>query len=81
MEIRIQIGKGGRLVVPAKLREALQIKAGDEVVARLEGGSLRLIPLHRAVALAQQAVKKYVPQGGSLVDDLIQARREEVGRD
>jgi bifunctional DNA-binding transcriptional regulator/antitoxin component of YhaV-PrlF toxin-antitoxin module len=81
METRIQIGKGGRLVVPVKLRNALQIKAGDEIVARLENDSIRLIPMRQAVALAQKAVKQYVPKGTSLVDDLIKARREEAGRE
>jgi bifunctional DNA-binding transcriptional regulator/antitoxin component of YhaV-PrlF toxin-antitoxin module len=81
METRIQIGKGGRLVVPVKLRNALKIKAGDEIVARLENDSIRLIPLHQAVKLAQDAVKQYVPQGVSLVDDLINSRREDARRE
>jgi len=75
---RIQIRKGGRLVVPAKLRKALKIKEGDEIVARLENDSIRLIPLQYAVNLAQKAVKQYVPHGVSLVDELIKARREEA---
>jgi AbrB family looped-hinge helix DNA binding protein len=78
MEFRTQITKGGRLVVPAKLRKALQIEAGDEVVLKLENGSLRLIPLHHAITLAQQTVRKYVPKEVSLVDELIQARRAEA---
>jgi AbrB family looped-hinge helix DNA binding protein len=78
MEIRVQIRKGGRLVVPVKLRKALNIKAGDEIVARLENDSIRLIPVQQAVKLAQKAVKQYVPKGVSLVDELIKARREEA---
>jgi bifunctional DNA-binding transcriptional regulator/antitoxin component of YhaV-PrlF toxin-antitoxin module len=78
MEIRLQMGKGGRLVVPVKLRRALNIQAGDEFVARIENNSIRLIPLQQAVILAQQAVRKYVPEGVSLVDELIKARREEA---
>ena len=78
MEFKTQITKGGRLVVPAKLRKALQIEAGDEVVLRLENGSHRLIPLHQAVSLVQEAVRKYVPEGVSLVDELIEARRTEA---
>lgn len=78
MEYKTQITKGGRLVVPAKLRKALQLEAGDEVVLRLEKGALRLIPLHQAISLAQEAVRKYAPEGVSLVDELIQARRAEA---
>ena len=64
--------------MPAKLRKALQLETGDEVVLRLENGSLRLIPLHQAISLAQEAVHKYAPKGVSLVDELIQARRAEA---
>jgi AbrB family looped-hinge helix DNA binding protein len=78
MENRAQIGKGGRLVVPAKLRKALNIKTGDQVVVRLENDSIRLIPVHQAVAMAQKTVSQYVPKGTSLVDDLIKERRKEA---
>jgi len=81
MEFRVQVRSGGRFVLPSKLRKELQIKAGDEIVLRLENGSVRLVPLHQAVIIAQQTVKKYVPQGTSLVEDLIQARKEEATRE
>ena len=79
METKLKMGKGGRLVLPIELREALQVKAGDTLVARLENDSIRLISLRQAVILAQQAVRKYVPEEVSLVDELIKARREEAG--
>ena len=66
------------MVVPVKLRKALNIKIGDEVIVLLENDSIRLIPIQQAVNLAQKAVKQYVPKGVSLVDELIKARREEV---
>jgi bifunctional DNA-binding transcriptional regulator/antitoxin component of YhaV-PrlF toxin-antitoxin module len=78
METRIQIRNGGRFVLPANFRKALKIKTGDEMILRIEGDSLRLIPLQQAVRMAQKAVRQYVPKGKSLVDDLVQARREEA---
>jgi AbrB family looped-hinge helix DNA binding protein len=81
MEIRTQISKSGRLVVPAKYRKALNIQAGDEIILRLENDSIRLIPYHQAVALAQKRVREFVPEGVSLVDTLIQERRAEASRD
>jgi len=77
MKFKVQVHSGGRVVLPSKLRKELNIQNGDEIVLRLENGSIRLVPLHQAVLIAQQSVKKYVPKGTSLVDDLIQARREE----
>ena len=81
MEFKVQIHSGGRFVLPAKLRKELQIKVGDEIVLRLENGFIRLVPLHQAVSIAQQTVKKYVPKGTSLVADLIQARKEEAAHE
>jgi len=81
MEFRVQVHSGGRFVLPSKLRKELQIKAGDEIVLRLENGSIRLVPLHQAVIIAQETVKKYIPKGTSLVADLIQARKEEAAHE
>jgi len=81
MEFRVQVHSGGRFVLPSKLRKELQIKAGDEIILHLENGSIRLVPLHQAVKIAQQTVKKYVPKGTSLVADLIQARKEEAAHE
>jgi bifunctional DNA-binding transcriptional regulator/antitoxin component of YhaV-PrlF toxin-antitoxin module len=78
METKVQIRKGGRLVVPFYLRKALKIKTGDEIIVRLENDTIRLIPLQQAVILAQKAVKPYVPDEVSLVDELIKARRDEA---
>ncbi len=81
MDSRVQIDKGGRLVVPVELRRALKIKSGDELLIRLEKNSLRLIPIQQAVSLAQQSVKRYAPKGVSQVDELIEERKEEAGSD
>ena len=81
MEYRVQVHAGGRFVLPSKLRKELQIKTGDEIVLQLENGSIRMVPLNQAVVIAQQSVKKYVPNGTSLVDGLIQARRDEAAHE
>jgi len=80
MEIRTHISSNGRLIVPAKFRKALKIKAGDELVLRLENDTLLLIPLRQAVNMAQKRVRNYVPEGKSLVDELFQERREDASR-
>jgi AbrB family looped-hinge helix DNA binding protein len=81
MDFRVQIDSGGRFVLPAKIRKELHIKPGDDIVLRLENGSVNLVPLHQAVKLAQQTIRKYNPQGTSLVEDLIQARKEEAAHE
>lgn len=81
MEFRVQMHSGGRFVLPSRLRKELKIKPGDEVILRLENGSVRLLPLAQAVTYAQQTVRRYIKEGTSLVDDLIDSRREEAGLD
>ena len=81
MEARVQIDNGGRFVVPVNFRKALKIKAGDEIIVRLENDSIRLIPLQQAIQFAQNAVKRYVPEGESLVEGLIKMRREEAAHE
>ena len=81
MENVTQIGKSGRITIPAKMRAALGVKTGDEVLIRLENGTIRMIPLGHAIRLAQRRVKKYVPEGVSLVEELIRSRREEAARE
>lgn len=79
MEFRVHIHSGGRLVLPSRLRRELKIKPGDEIILRLEDGSVRLLPLPQAISYAQQTVRGYIKEGTSLVDDLIESRREEGG--
>ncbi len=76
-----RIGEGGRLVIPAELRKALRLNPGDEVVLVLEEDGLRLMTLEQAIKWAQALVRSFVPEGVSLVDELLQERREEAARE
>jgi len=81
MENATQIGKDGRITIPASIRAALGIKPGDVILVRLENSSIRVIPLKQAVQLAQQTLRKYVPEDTSLVEALVRARREEAAHE
>jgi bifunctional DNA-binding transcriptional regulator/antitoxin component of YhaV-PrlF toxin-antitoxin module len=73
--------KNGGIIIPLKLRKALDLQAGDGILMRLENGSVRLLPLRQAVALVQKHVRQYVPEGVSLVDTQIQEHRDEATRE
>ena len=77
--IRTAVGKNGRIVVPAHYRRSLGLKPGDEVVLVLEENEIRLMSVKEAVRRAQAVVRRYIPAGRSLVDELIRERREEAG--
>lgn len=75
-EGRVRVNENGRIVIPASFRDALGIKAGDTVVLRLDNDELRVMTLRQKIARSQQIVRKYVPKGTSLVDELISERRQ-----
>jgi len=74
------IGEGGRLVIPAAYRKAMGIKPGDEVLLSFEDGEIRVVSTRQAVARAQTLVRRYIPKGRSLSEELIKERREEAAR-
>lgn len=77
---KTKISEGGRLVIPATYRKRLGIKPGDHVFLVLDEGELRVLTPHRAIQRAQALVRRYVPRGKRLSDELIRDRRQEAGR-
>ena len=73
----VKLGSNGRLVVPAPYRKALGVGEGDELVMHLEDGELRLSTRKVALRKAQERVRRYIPAGLSLSDELIAQRHEE----
>lgn len=78
---RFKIGPGGRVVIPADVRQALGVVEGDTLLATLVDGELRLQSPRLALRRAQAMVRAAIPAGVSLVDDLLAERRREVERD
>lgn len=72
------MGQNGRVVIPAEMRHALGLKAGDEVVMRLEAGEIRLVALRDSVRHARELFRRHVPAGVPVVDELIASRRQEA---
>ena len=80
LQTRTKIGQRGRVVIPARYRRALGLKPGDEVVLALEEEEVRLFTPMRAVQPAQTSVRRYVPEGRSLAQELLAERRMETRR-
>jgi bifunctional DNA-binding transcriptional regulator/antitoxin component of YhaV-PrlF toxin-antitoxin module len=76
--IDLQLGPGGRVVIPAVYRKAMKVKEGDRVMARVVDGELRLITPEMAVRKAQKWVRETIPAEVDLVEDLLEMRRQEV---
>ncbi len=76
-----RIGPGGRVVLPAAYRRALGLEAGDRVVLVLGEDAITVLSPGKALARAQEVVRRYVPQGTSLSSELIAERRREAARE
>ena len=79
--VKVRLGPDGRIVVPAAIREALGLKEGDVLFARLEGGEIKLLTPQAAMMRAQAIVRQFIPDNVSLVDELIADRRREAARE
>lgn len=77
-QIKTRLGEGGRIVIPVEYRQALGLQVGDEVIVRMEDGEIRIFTLRQALKRAQEIVRRYIPEGRSLVDELIAERRREA---
>lgn len=76
----IRIGAQGRLVVPAALRKALGLQAGDTLVARVEDGRL-VLETRASIKRRLQARYRQVVPDRCLSDELIAERRVEARRE
>ena len=77
----VALGAAGRLVIPVEFRRALGMKPGDKLMVRLEGNELRIYTRREGIKRAQELVRKYVPEGVSLADELIAERRAEAAKE
>ena len=76
--VRTAIGPGGRVVIPAAYRKALEVDEGDYIVMQMDGDELRVVNDEKEFERARAVLAKYVPEGVSLVDELIAERRREA---
>lgn len=70
--IPIKLGEQGRLVIPAPLQEAMGLKSGDELLARVEDGCLVFEPRAAIVARVRARFRDVT---GSLAEELLVERR------
>ena len=66
------------MVIPAEYRAALGIEEGDAVYMRLDGEELHMVSDATEIQRVREMIDRYVPEGMSLVDELIRERRREA---
>ena len=79
--VRLKIDSAGRVLIPASIREAMELEEGTVVLAWLEHGELHLVGAKAASAHAQRLTRELIAGRDSLADQLIADRREEARRE
>ena len=77
----VELGAGGRLVIPAPMRAALGMKVGDRLTVRLEGDELRVHTQMASIRRIQEWVQKLDPENKHGVDEFIAERQREAARE
>lgn len=76
--IAIQVSQGGRIVIPAEIRQKMGISIGDHVLLTWQEDSheLRIATRTQRLQRARQLVQQHVKARDSVVDELIRERRQ-----
>ena len=75
------VGKGGVVKLPAEFLAALDVAEGDQVQLALDGDGVRVLSRAGAIRELQDQVRRHIPEGVSLVDELLAERRAEAARE
>jgi AbrB family looped-hinge helix DNA binding protein len=78
---KTRLNANGRIVIPAAMREALHLQAGDLVLLEMEGDTLKIESFDRRLAKIQEEIIRVVGTERSLADELIAERRAEARRE
>ena len=77
----VKVSKGGRLVIPADLREKFGIAIGDSLVLAEDGHGLTLHSLRASIRRAQAITAKYKRPGVNEVDEFLRDKRAEAAQE
>ena len=78
---RARVGDGGRLVIPAELRRAMDLSIGDEVVMSFRDGALEVVPQVLMIRNIQAELAQFKGPGVDIVDAFLNERRAESQED
>ena len=78
---RVRVDGAGRIVVPERIRKALGIREGQELMVSLEQDGLRLRTLDLTLARVQAIARRRRKGKGSVVDAFLAERHAEAAID
>ncbi|HEX4160233.1 MAG TPA: hypothetical protein VHY79_17340 [Rhizomicrobium sp.] len=79
--VRVDIGPDGKVRLPRHILDAAGIGPGRHLLVRFDDDEIKLVTPEATTRKIHAWVRKYVPAGVSLVDELREERRHEVERE
>lgn len=78
MLAKAKVSKGGKIAIPSACKKALNISDGDELLFDIHNNQVVLSPVKFTLQKVRKLLKDHNPSGRSLVDELIQERKQEL---
>lgn len=78
---RASMGAGGRVVIPAAVRDALGFVEGDPLVLTVDDGTVRIETYARSAERIRTQVRAMILPTGDLVDRFLADKRAEAARE
>lgn len=79
--ISVKLEKSGRILIPAAIRRKLNLNEGSEVLLRLDDAGLQIGTREQALDRVVARLRKYIPEGRNLSQELLEERRQEAIRE
>jgi AbrB family looped-hinge helix DNA binding protein len=77
----VTLDKHGRILIPGPIRKKMGWEAGQNLTLAAGTHELRILSRKQALEKIREELRKRIPPGVSLVDELIRERRDEVRRE
>ena len=79
--ISVKIEKSGRILIPAAVRRQFGLKEGTEMILRVDEDGIQMGTREQALTRIHKRLRRYIPDGRCLSEELIQERRAEAERE
>ncbi|PCJ26921.1 MAG: AbrB/MazE/SpoVT family DNA-binding domain-containing protein [Rickettsiales bacterium] len=78
MFAKAKISKGGKISIPSICRKALNVSDGDELLFDISDNQVVISPVKFTLQKIRKLLKDRNPSKTSLVDELLQERKQEL---
>jgi AbrB family looped-hinge helix DNA binding protein len=78
--LSVKLEKSGRILIPAAVRRKLNLSAGSELLLRVDEAGIRIGTRAQALTRVHDRLRKYIPSGRILSQELLDERRQEAKR-